>query len=102
VRSVPSPNRMILGVSRCVPANMRLWGLETCVLCAVKKSLTWGCMLTVSRHLMSCATFLAESTVISFAGPATAQRAHKVAILCKNARSNVVVESQVRPVCVFR
>ena len=38
VRCVIIHSRTILRVFRCVPANVRVWVLETCVLCAVRGS----------------------------------------------------------------
>jgi len=41
---------MILQVSRCMPANMCLWGLEKCVLCVVKGSLLGYVVRYVHHH----------------------------------------------------
>jgi len=39
VHNVPLPSLTILQICRCVHANMRVWELETCVLCAARGSL---------------------------------------------------------------
>jgi len=41
VRSLIVHSRTILRIFRCVPANVRVWDLETCVLCAVPRINTW-------------------------------------------------------------
>ena len=61
VRSVPTPDRMIiLHISRCMPTNVRVWGLKH-VLCAFPRLATWRAHIRQAFASMRPIVFKADN-----------------------------------------
>ena len=81
MRSEISPSRTILRIFRCVPANLRLWRLEICVLCMPHDH------YNAAAGYVGCHTLDSWRSRQALPLLGLLQRAQKFAVPCKNTAS---------------